>query len=72
MLTQEATAETRRVAELLTQLPTEINVEELVTRSVFPRARLSLLDGESVSHLRPGRGFDLALPNQGQLEAVCE
>jgi hypothetical protein len=34
---QEATAETKRVAELLSQLPSEINVDELVTRSVFAR-----------------------------------
>jgi hypothetical protein len=34
---QETSAETRRVAELLSQLPPELNVDDMVTRSVFHR-----------------------------------
>jgi hypothetical protein len=43
---QETSAETRRVAELLSQLPSEINVDELVTRSVFARQLAMSAAGE--------------------------
>jgi hypothetical protein len=35
---QETGAETKRVAELLSQVPPEVKVDELVIRSVFTRA----------------------------------